>query len=314
MLRNRIAVMMSTYNGGEYIKEQLESILNQKLKNSEIEIFIRDDGSTDNTVFLLQDYFNRDKRIHLIKGNNIGYVASFFALANFLKNNKDMFQYYAFSDQDDFWDKDKLQIAIDRIEEIKMNKPILYSSVSRIVDEKLQFIRISKYPRRKVCFYNTAIQTYAAGHTYVFNRALLEKMSPSLNPKMIYGHDSYFANIAAITGVILFDPVPHASYRQHNKNQLGTSSNNILQWSKSRFARVLKGDSKKYAKQIYHIYKIHGEELGKEERQEMKEFFEMQKSFYTRIVYSTIRTRLYRQGIIENIAFKILYILGGYKI
>lgn len=309
----RIAVLLSTYNGENYIKEQLDSILSQKLTNIEMQVFIRDDGSKDKTNSLLHEYCIKNNNVHLIEGDNIGYVGSFLSLARVLKDSADKYEYYAFSDQDDFWDNDKLQIAIDMIKGNDKCKPILYTAVSRIVDEHLEFVRNSKYPKRKVDFYNTAIQTCTAGHTYVFNRELLNKMSSSLDYNKIYGHDSYFTNLAAIYGKIIIDPKPHASYRQHNNNQLGTSSNNFLLWAKSRLQRIKKGDSKKYAKQIYHIYSIHGKDLSIKEVSEMKQFFNMQKFLFTRIIYAS-KSRLYRQGKLENLAFKILYIWGGYNI
>lgn len=313
ILKEKIAVLLSAYNGEMYIKEQLDSILKQKLQNVDLQVYIRDDGSKDKTVFILRDYCRKNKNVHLIEGNNVGYVGSFLSLIKLMIENPEVYEYYAFSDQDDYWDEDKLQVAINSIKKTCSCKPVLYSAVSRIVNENLAFVRNSKFPKRKITFFNTAIQTCTAGHTYVFNRELLKKVSPKLDDNKIYGHDSYFTNIAAIYGDIIVDSQPHASYRQHTNNQLGTSCNNIFLWAKERLRRIKKGDSRKYAMQMYHIYNLHKIDLSELECYEMEQFFRGQKSIFTRLIYA-FKTRLYRQDRVENIAFKILYIWGGYNI
>lgn len=90
---------MSTYNGENYLKEQLDSIFNQK--EVEINLFIRDDGSMDNTVDIVKEYMVKyPNKINLIEGNNIGFANSFYYLVKI--NPK--YEYYALSDQDDIWD------------------------------------------------------------------------------------------------------------------------------------------------------------------------------------------------------------------
>ena len=91
----KVVVLLSSYNGGKYIKEQIESILAQSYKN--VELFIRDDGSKDDTVKILKTY-EHNPRIRVFYGENIGFFASFL----WLLNNSVQADYYAFADQDDF--------------------------------------------------------------------------------------------------------------------------------------------------------------------------------------------------------------------
>lgn len=312
-MKESIAVIMSTYNGERYLVEQLESILNQNLADVELSIIIRDDGSTDNTVSMIKEFQKSHKNIELITGINCGYVQSFLTILSALKHRKQKFNFYALADQDDYWDKDKLQVAIDAIKQEKLAIPLLYESVSRIADEHLRFIKVSNVPQKAISIFNTAIQTCAAGHTYVFNDLLLQCISDNINTQLIYGHDSLLTNIAIIYGKVIFDSEPHVSYRQHGKNQLGTSNNGPVQWMLARLRRIRKGDSKLYANQIKHIYAIYNPEMGDEVINEFESFFSNQKSFFSRIKYMC-KTRFYRQGRIENIAFKLLYILGGYNV
>ena len=102
-----VCVMMSTYNGQRFLREQIDSILNQK--DVQVFLWIRDDGSTDDTVEIVEDYMNRANNIFLIKGRNIGLGCSFMEL---IYQTPDTYTYYAFSDQDDIWLEDKLSTGV----------------------------------------------------------------------------------------------------------------------------------------------------------------------------------------------------------
>lgn len=93
----KVIVLMSTYNGEKYLKEQIDSILNQV--KVEVFLMIRDDGSSDNTIAILKEYERQNRNIKIIKGKNIGVGNSFMQL---LYNSAEA-EYYAFADQDDVW-------------------------------------------------------------------------------------------------------------------------------------------------------------------------------------------------------------------
>lgn len=305
-----IAVLLSSYNGARYIEQQIESILSQELCGGELHLYVRDDGSSDATLDIL-DRLREDTRITVIKGENIGYIASFMSLIEELKNSGREYDFYSLADQDDDWDKDKLFHAINMIK--KFDCPCLYQSVSRVVTEELEFIRDSEPCIRKITFFNTVIQTFSPGHTYVFNRALLEKVDSDLDCKRLYGHDAYLTNLAVLCGKVVFDNTSHANYRQHGKNQLGTSVNNgVIGWFRVRIKRVVKGDGGRYAKQIEYLYEKFYDLLSDDEKKEMVLFLEKRKNFFTRLSY-VFKTKLYRQRRFENFLFRMLYLFGGYN-
>ena len=97
-----VQVLLSTYNGETYLKQQLDSILNQK--NVAVKLFVRDDGSSDGTVDILRAYAALHDNICYLCGENCGVVASFFRLFELSDPDVD---FYALSDQDDVWDEDK---------------------------------------------------------------------------------------------------------------------------------------------------------------------------------------------------------------
>ena len=120
-----VAVVMSTYNGQRFLRKQIDSIMNQK--RIAVSLYIRDDGSKDNTVSIIKKY--KENNIHLIKGQNVGVGNSFM---NCLYSAPRNFDYYCFADQDDIWDEDKISTAIDKIKDVM--HPALYCSNQRLVD------------------------------------------------------------------------------------------------------------------------------------------------------------------------------------
>ena len=103
--KDKIAVLMSAYNGEKYISQQIDSVLTQTYP--EVELYVRDDGSTDQTCRILEQYESEGK-LHLLKGQNKGFARSFFLL---LRKAPEA-EYYAWCDQDDVWRSEKLERAI----------------------------------------------------------------------------------------------------------------------------------------------------------------------------------------------------------
>ena len=122
-----VCVLLSTYNGEKYLKEQLDSVLNQK--DITLNFLVRDDGSTDSTIDILKQY-EKEGKIKLIVGKNIGYKKSFYELAKLAP----LSDYYAFCDQDDVWDDDKLITAVNMLERENNSIPLLYFSALRVVN------------------------------------------------------------------------------------------------------------------------------------------------------------------------------------
>lgn len=308
----QIAVLMSAYNGAKYIRCQIDSILNQTLGKN-LHLFIRDDGSTDNTEAVIAATGEVGRRITLLKGSNVGAKNSFLKLLEFAKTLPRCYEYFAFSDQDDQWDSDKLEVAVRQLQSLPDQAPALYGAASFHVDADLR--PLQKREKRKVkplTLYNTLIQCIVPGHTHVFNRRLLDVLEDRLPMNRIYYHDSFLLSVALICGHLVYDPWPHASYRQHDSNQLGVE-NNRVKWISSRWRRVANGDSRKFAEQLAYLYSAYGREMSSDIRQEVERFFAAQQNWRKRLSY-VLSTKLYRQKIFETVAFKLLYLFGGYNL
>lgn len=304
----RIVVLLSSYNGDKYIREQLESILYQKLNNIELSVIIRDDGSSDHTVQVIKEICKEHKNIRVIEGKNVGFVASFFYL---MKHVNNMYDFYALADQDDVWSLNKLQRAIYILEHYDLSKPQLYQASSLPVNADLVPISKPYFLRKSQTIYNTIIQNISAGHTYVFNQALLDVALPNLEVDNVYMHDSYLTNVAMIYHGLHYDKVALTYYRQHDNNRLG-ENDSFCGWIKLRIKRIIKGDNKLYSRQIEYIFRKFGSQLSHEENTEICRFLNSRKYFLNRLRY-ILHTKLYRQTPIETFAFKLLYLLGGYN-
>ena len=132
----KVQVLLSTYNGEKYLKEQIESILKQKEVDKKL--IVRDDGSSDSTIKILEEISNKNKKIIFYKGKNIGPARSFMEL---LKKSEEA-DYYSFADQDDIWEENKIISAINKLNNI--NEPELYLSALGIVNESLENIETKK--------------------------------------------------------------------------------------------------------------------------------------------------------------------------
>lgn len=209
-----VAVLLSAFNGASFITQQLDSIFAQH--SVAVDLFLRDDGSADATVELVQAH-PQAARIKLLGGDNKGVTGSFFALISAVPST---YTYYAFADQDDVWDADKLICAINAMA-TETRQADLYCSALRLVDARLSPIRdhIVRKPRIELAC--ALWQNIATGHTMVFSRALAE-LAKQHQPASAIMHDWWLYLLAiASKKTIIYDPQPHAAYRQHASNVLG---------------------------------------------------------------------------------------------
>lgn len=216
---NTVTVLMSTYNGEKYLREQIDSILNQE--GCKVKLVIRDDGSTDSTVNIIEEYREKNNCIVLIKGGNIGYSESFMTLLR----KADKTAYYAFADQDDVWFKKKLSHAISFISHDSTNGPKLYYSNAKITDEKLNIIgdlyESPRYqPNRESILFNGS----GSGFTFLMNRELVALLNKG-PLEICESHDRWVQYVCRYLGKVYYDHSSEmALHRIHGKN----SSNNII--------------------------------------------------------------------------------------
>ena len=216
--KESIIILLTSFNGEKFIRQQLESLFNQTFKNWQL--IISDDGSSDNTKEIILEYKKIwGEKIQLRNGPQKGFAENFLSLAC----DKNLIaDFYAFCDQDDVWLPQKLEVTIKQISNSCLNnEPYLYCGRTVYVDEQLIAIGQSTLFQRPPSFDNSLVQSIAGGNTMVFNKAsklVIETIGVVPTPS----HDWWlYQLISGVGGTVYFDPTPLVLYRQHENSIIG---------------------------------------------------------------------------------------------
>lgn len=215
----KIAVLMSTYNGEKYLDEQLKSLAKQTVADK-MTLYIRDDGSTDCTLDII-DQWRSKINIVLYKGINSGPAMSFWKL---LMNQEIQADYYAFCDQDDIWDNDKLEQGILKL----TNEYHLYACNCRIIDENgnvAKAKRVSGIPNMDTK--RLFVSGFTQGCSMIFTDDLCQYIRKK-KINCIPMHDVVLMLYAEYFGKIYWDTEPHFGYRVHSNNVVAKSNKSLI--------------------------------------------------------------------------------------
>ena len=221
-MQETIDILMATYNGEKYIKEQIDSILNQTYQN--IRLIISDDCSKDNTPEILKEYEQKDKRIKLhIQEKNLGVVKNIEFLLEQVEN-----KYYMLSDQDDVWLTKKVEKSLETL--IKKDVDLVFGDLE-VVDQNLKTMypsfgdfmllnkKINKYINSNKLNY---IYNCVTGCTVLAKKETIQKVLPLPKNSKYLIHDHWIGLMASIYGKVAYMPEKYIKYRQHGNNQVGT--------------------------------------------------------------------------------------------
>lgn len=300
-MKQKVTVLMSTYNGEKYLKEQIDSVLNQK--NVDINLLIRDDGSTDNTINILKEYGDK---IKWYKGSNVGPAMSFFDLMK----NAPKTDYYSFCDQDDVWLEDKISIAIEKIKSISNKSLILYYGMPTLADKNLTILN-KKTNKKNIMhtFPNSIISSSAIGCTMVFTKELLDLIVKK-QPTDIYMHDAWVHKVCLLfDGELIYDDNVHMLYRQHEQNVIGGSNTYA-----KKIKRVLKSLNNKKclgSKIVLSLYECYCNEMPNYYKKLVLIVCNYKKNFTSRMKLLFNR-KIKTDYFLKNIVFKISVILGSF--
>ena len=229
MIKDRVVILLATYNGERYVKEQVESIQNQDFKDWTL--IVRDDGSTDKTVSCITELAALDKRITMLNDQlgNLGVVKNFNQLIESALQYKA--DYVFFADQDDIWKPSKVskQLAfMKNLENKSSNAPILIHTNLEVVNSKLDRIHSSFMTYQGIQHEDMnpmevlMVQNFVTGCTVLVNRQLLVFAYPI--PKSALMHDWWLALCSVAIGKLMYMPEALTLYRQHERNTVGAKS------------------------------------------------------------------------------------------
>lgn len=300
-----VVVVLSTFNGERYLREQLNSLLGQTYKN--IKIVVRDDGSKDETCEILGCYLRDHNNVDVLFEHNIGVVASFLRLLDLVPPDA---EYIALCDQDDVWKEDKIERAISLISRVEAVNPAMYCGAVEVVDEDLKHLGVKKQVEREPSLRNALVQNVATGCTTVLNRAALKLVTgKKIAVSKIGMHDWWLYQVISAFGVVLFDETPKILYRQHGGNVIGSSSG-IKLWV-NRIKRYLGEDKRRIRCQAEELLHVYGENMCKKNYKLVSEFLKRTQgnNIVDRLAYA-IHTPVYRQRLVDDIILRTLIVFA----
>lgn len=297
-----VTIIMSTYNGDKYIKEQLDSLLVQE--DVIINLLIRDDGSTDNTISVAELYRNKFNHFKIIKGTNVGATESFFYAAKFALYDEFKADFYAFCDQDDIWLPNKLITAIQKIYKKNMNSPVLFFSNLMMMNEKGELIGKLLDDTIVSCDkYNAMAAIYTYGCTCVFNGAALEKFCCLQEQRKIF-HDNWLYAVCVFLGETIYDEYPYIYYRQTGKNVSGDKKSGMALWTQ-RVKKIFNpiNDEHIYENIAINLIKYFQDEIDIDDRVLLEHILNYRKNFRDKL-FLLLSKRMKTKKMSKNICIK----------
>jgi len=230
-----VTILMAVYNGGNYLKEQLESIQGQTYTNWQL--IIRDDGSIDNTAGIINEFVaSTDNEVSFF----INDPPAGSARKNFARLLKDVHssQYIMFCDQDDIWKEDKIETSIKAMKRLETKYgrdiPLLVHGDLEVADNKMNIIASSMFElshiHRNPSLAELVIQNNVTGCTMLINKPLCKGIADIAGMDDVIMHDYIAALYAKVFGKTSFINKPLLSYRQHGSNSVGAKDNNSARY------------------------------------------------------------------------------------
>ncbi len=297
-----VGIVMAAYNSEKFIGEQLDSILSGTYQD--IHIYVRDDGSTDNTVSIVKEYEQKYPcKVQLVENKqNGGLVKNFLTGVMEAKEN-----YIMFSDHDDVWLPDKVKVTLEAMQEAEASEgeqPIVVFTDNTIVDGDLKPLGASFYERSHFDFNQMGLsymlmENKLIGCTMMINRSLAEKIK--VLPDHARVHDWWIALIAAAFGKIVFVNEQTMLYRQHGSNVIGNRSFSKYVTDAAKSLKKQKEKILQTEKQAEDFLKIYEAELSVEQKKVVADFAHLEQySFFKRKIL-VLKNKYLKSGFIRNI-------------
>ena len=300
-----VAILLCTYNGARFLAEQLDSLEAQTHQNWVV--IASDDGSTDQTLEILQQYQAKwlPGKLTIRSGPQRGFCRNF---QNLAADESISANFYAFCDQDDVWLPEKLGRALDALKPISREIPAVYGARTQLIDEEGVLLGHSPIFPLTPSFENALVQSIAGGNTMVFNHAAKQAMA--IDPRYeIVSHDWWaYLVITGIGGQFTYDPIPTTLYRQHKANIIGGKKGFFKKFS--RLNSLLSGNLQKWIEARNQALHSVSSKLTPKCQQTFKQFCEYKKASLLIRVWGMMRLSVHRQHIGENIAFYFAVLLN----
>ncbi len=290
-----VDILLATYNGEKFLKEQIDSILNQTYPH--FNLLIRDDGSTDRTLEIIKSY--EDPRIKLLDNReNGGVVKNFSSLlqASFAP-------YVLLCDQDDVWSLDKIERLVVIAQAFDEGRPLLVHHDMEVVDSDLKMIspsfwEYSKFNPLATSLNRLLMQNNVTGAACLINHALIEKALPI--PQEALMHDHWLALIASAFGDVIPVKEVMMKYRQHGKNQLGAKKQGVISYLNKGLKKLGKAPFALNQEQARAFITRFYNQLDDQNKTLLDTFTSLSEVSYLKSRYLIVKSRFWKQGWLKN--------------
>lgn len=304
LVKNRhIAILLATKDGERFLKEQLASYACQTF--DQWSLHVSDDGSSDGTVRLVEQFAETQSRpVDLREGPRQGFFRNFMSLVLDEKIHADFF---AFSDQDDIWNDDKLERATDWFRSVPDDVPAVYFSRTELIDEGGTHLGYSPLFERNPSFQNALVQNIGGGNTMVFNSGA-RRLLIACGSVAAVSHDWWtYQIVTAAGGNAYYDPVPSLKYRQHSRNILGANASR-----RARIARLqmmLGGRVTRWNTINLEAFRAAESVFSRENCATLESFSKARKAIWPlRLIY-LYKSGVYRQTFVDNVGLFLATLL-----
>jgi len=289
------AIILCTKNGDKFLQEQLDSL---EAQTHHFDLYINDDGSNDQTYKIIKNFQKRSKyQIHYTR--NIYNSAPM----NFLKTLKKIerrYDLYFFCDQDDIWEKNKIEISKIRLASLDQKIPSLFCTSTLIINQMSDVIDSSKIFEKEPCFSNALVQSIAGGNTMCFNHQTRNLLDKIINLDSVVSHDWIaYMLVSALGGKVIYSSDSLVKYRKHKKNLIGP--NKSIKEMYSRIYQLFQGRMREWTKKnllILNEFKLPNKS------QEILNQFENKAhngNFFERVNF-IVNSNVFRQTYLSNVA------------
>lgn len=298
-----IAICLATYNGEEYLKQQLDSIVNQTYMNWHL--YIRDDGSSDKTINIIKTYVenypNKITDLSNVSGGGSS-KKNFESILKWVSEKIDP-DYYMLSDQDDYWLPKKVENSVKKIPNAE--QPGMVHTNLTVVDSELNiiaksFMNYSNLKPAKADLAHLLIQNNVTGCTMLWNRGLNNFIDYQDSDDLIM-HDWWIALIATAFGKIEYISDPQILYRQHTRNVVGAVKVGSLSYFKKKLLNIkeIRTGLQHTYKQAYYFYRMYYPKLNDKNQGILRSFLKLQKVNKIKRLYICFSKHFLKQSFIQ---------------
>lgn len=305
-----VQVLMAVYNGSAFLREQIDSIINQSYTNWEL--LVSDDGSEDTSLELIHEYCDRDPRIHLcLEGKRYGSAKAHFMALTRIANAP----YIMYADQDDVWDEDKIELTLNALKQQGKDEqklPLLACTDLRVVDVNLKpihpsMLKYSNMDASTLDFGYFLASCIATGCTIAINQPLLKLLQKECEIDSIIMHDWWASLVASAFGKVIYLNRQTISYRQHHNNSVGADQFSAL--SSLRKIKDRSTVAESAVRQTHELIDVYGNKMPEKKRQQAEAILAItQKGIISRIILLT-KAKVWRRGLLRNAATLLSFLL-----